>query len=77
MRFYTVLDCMIGSKLVSRHKGGPIPERGRKARYFYKITGSGRAVVNDAQKARPRPSCHLTRIVKVTDVQPTMLAMSA
>jgi PadR family transcriptional regulator, regulatory protein PadR len=48
---YTVLDRMIAKKFVTRRKGDPIAERGGKARYFYKITGGGRAAVHEAQKA--------------------------
>jgi PadR family transcriptional regulator, regulatory protein PadR len=48
---YTVLDRMIAKKFVTRRKGDSLPERGGKARYYYKITGGGRAAVMEAQKA--------------------------
>jgi PadR family transcriptional regulator PadR len=54
---YTVLDRIIAKKLVSRRKGEPIPERGGKARYFYKITSGGRAAVIKAQKAAAVAVC--------------------
>ena len=48
---YTTLDRMIDKKFVTRRKGDPLAERGGKARYYYKITGGGRAAVMEAQKA--------------------------
>jgi PadR family transcriptional regulator, regulatory protein PadR len=49
---YTVLDRMLAKKFVTRRKGQPLPERGGKARYLYKITSGGRAPITRAQKAR-------------------------
>lgn len=50
---YTALDRMIAKKFVSRRKGDPLPERGGKARYYYKITKSGRTALIEAQNAAP------------------------
>jgi DNA-binding PadR family transcriptional regulator len=49
---YTILDRMIGKKLVSRRKGEPTLQRGGRAKYLYKITSGGRVAINEAQKAR-------------------------
>jgi PadR family transcriptional regulator, regulatory protein PadR len=49
---YTVLDRMLAKKFVTRSKGEPLPERGGKARYQYKITSGGRAAIIKAQRAR-------------------------
>ena len=48
---YLALDRMIKRKLIARRRGEPLPERGGKARYYYKITISGRAALIEAQKA--------------------------
>jgi PadR family transcriptional regulator PadR len=47
---YTTLDRMQNKKFVTRRKGGPLPERGGKARYYYKITSNGRAALIEAQR---------------------------
>jgi DNA-binding PadR family transcriptional regulator len=49
---YTVLDRMLAKKFVTRRKGEPLPERGKKARYIYRITSGGRAAITEARKAR-------------------------
>jgi len=36
---------------VTRRKGKPLPERGGKARYYYKITSKGRAAVIEARRS--------------------------
>jgi DNA-binding PadR family transcriptional regulator len=48
---YTTLDRMTDKRFVTRRRGDPLPERGGKARYYYKITGIGRAAVIETQKA--------------------------
>lgn len=48
---YVTLDRMIKRKFIARRRGEPLPERGGKARYYYKITNSGRAALIEAQKA--------------------------
>jgi PadR family transcriptional regulator, regulatory protein PadR len=47
---YTTLDRMGEKKFISRRKGAPLPERGGKARYYYKITNSGRAALIEKQQ---------------------------
>ena len=49
---YTVLDRMLAKRFVTRRKGEPLPIRGKKARYIYRITNGGRAAITEAQKAR-------------------------
>lgn len=49
---YVTLDRLLKRKLIARRKGQPLPERGGKARYFYKIEDAGRAAVMEAQKLR-------------------------
>jgi DNA-binding PadR family transcriptional regulator len=48
---YVTLDRLIEKKFITRRRGEPLPERGGKARYYYKITNSGRAAVIETQKA--------------------------
>jgi PadR family transcriptional regulator PadR len=47
---YTTLDRMGEKKFVTRRKGASLPERGGKARYYYKISNSGRAAVIETQR---------------------------
>jgi PadR family transcriptional regulator, regulatory protein PadR len=47
---YTTLDRMGEKKFVTRRKGAPLRERGGKARYYYKISNSGRAAVIEKQR---------------------------
>ena len=47
---YTTLDRMLDKKFVEVRKGEPIPERGGKARNYYRITSGGRAAVIEAQR---------------------------
>jgi PadR family transcriptional regulator, regulatory protein PadR len=47
---YTTLDRMVDKKFVEVRKGEPLPERGGKARNFYRITSGGRAAVIDARR---------------------------
>jgi DNA-binding PadR family transcriptional regulator len=47
---FVVLDRMGKKELVSRRKGDPLPQRGGKARLYYKITTNGRAALIDAQQ---------------------------
>ena len=49
---YTALGRMLAKKFVTRRKGEPLPERGGKARYQYRITSGGRAAIAEAQKVR-------------------------
>jgi len=48
---YTTLDRMLNKKFVEVRKGEPLPERGGKARNYYRITSGGRAAVIDARRA--------------------------
>jgi PadR family transcriptional regulator, regulatory protein PadR len=47
---YTTLDRMGDKKFITRRKGAPLPERGGKARYYYKITNFGRAAFIERQQ---------------------------
>jgi PadR family transcriptional regulator, regulatory protein PadR len=47
---YTTLDRMREKKFIERRKGEPLPERGGKSRYYYKITNAGRAAVIDSRQ---------------------------
>jgi DNA-binding PadR family transcriptional regulator len=47
---YTTLDRMADKKFVTRRRGEPLPERGGKARYYYKISAGGRAALVETQK---------------------------
>jgi len=47
---YTTLDRMVDKKFVEVRKGEPLPERGGKARNYYRITSGGRAAVIEAQR---------------------------
>ena len=47
---YTTLDRMGEKKFVTRRKGVALPERGGKARYYYKITNGGRATLIETQQ---------------------------
>jgi PadR family transcriptional regulator, regulatory protein PadR len=47
---YTTLDRMGEKKFITRRKGLPLPERGGKARYYYKITNIGRAALIERQQ---------------------------
>ena len=47
---YTTLDRMLDKKFVEVRKGEPLPERGGKARNYYRITSGGRAAVIEAQR---------------------------
>ena len=47
---YTTLDRMLGKKFVEVRRGEPLPERGGKARNYYRITSGGRAAVIEAQR---------------------------
>ena len=46
---FITLDRMSRKHLVDRKKGDPLPERGGKARLYYKITGKGRIALQDAR----------------------------
>jgi PadR family transcriptional regulator PadR len=48
---YTTLDRMTEKKFVERRRGESLPERGGKARYYYKIRSAGRAAVIEARSA--------------------------
>ncbi len=48
---YTTLDRMTEKQFVVRRKGEPLPTRGGKARYYYKITSCGRLAVIEAQSS--------------------------
>lgn len=48
---YVALDRMIKKRLVERERGKPLPERGGKARFYYKITNAGRAALIEAEEA--------------------------
>jgi PadR family transcriptional regulator, regulatory protein PadR len=47
---YTTLDRMIDKKFVEVRKGEPLPERGGKARNYYRVTSGGRAAVIETQR---------------------------
>jgi PadR family transcriptional regulator PadR len=47
---YTTLDRMVDKKFVAVRKGKPLPERGGKARNYYRVTSGGRAAVIEAQR---------------------------
>lgn len=47
---YTTLDRMLDKKFVEVRKGEPLPERGGKARNYYRVTSGGRAAVIEAQR---------------------------
>ena len=47
---YTTLDRMGEKNFITRRKGSPLPERGGKARYYYKITNAGRAALIEKQQ---------------------------
>jgi PadR family transcriptional regulator, regulatory protein PadR len=47
---YTTLGRMQTKKFVTRRRGDVVHERGGKARYYYRITGSGRAALIEAQE---------------------------
>jgi PadR family transcriptional regulator PadR len=47
---YTALDRMGEKKFITRRKGASLPERGGKARYYYKITNVGRAALIERQQ---------------------------
>jgi PadR family transcriptional regulator, regulatory protein PadR len=47
---YTTLDRMLDKKFVEVRKGEPLPERGGKARNYYRVTSGGRAAVIAAQR---------------------------
>jgi DNA-binding PadR family transcriptional regulator len=46
---FITLDRMYNRGLVTRRKGDPLPERGGKARLYYKITRAGRAALREAE----------------------------
>jgi PadR family transcriptional regulator, regulatory protein PadR len=46
---YTTLDRMGEKKFVTRRKGEPLPEKGGKARFYYKITTGGRSALIETQ----------------------------
>jgi DNA-binding PadR family transcriptional regulator len=48
---YPALDRAVKSNFLSRRKGDPLPERGGKARVYYKLTNAGRAALIEANKA--------------------------
>jgi PadR family transcriptional regulator PadR len=49
---FIALDRMSRKKLVTRRKGDPLPQRGGKARLYYKITNSGRAALREVENTR-------------------------
>jgi len=48
---YTCLDRLEGNGLVTSTYGDPTPERGGRAKRFFKVTGKGLKAVRDAQGA--------------------------
>jgi PadR family transcriptional regulator, regulatory protein PadR len=49
---FIALDRMAKKKLVEVRKGDPIPQRGGKARLYYKITPSGKAALTEVRRAQ-------------------------
>lgn len=47
---YTTLDRMVDKKFVEVRKGEPLPERGGKARNYYRVTSGGRSAVMETQR---------------------------
>src|SRR5678810_602801 len=48
---YTALDRLEGNGLVTSTYGDPTPERGGRAKRFFKVTGKGIRAVKDTQRA--------------------------
>lgn len=48
---FITLDRLSKKGLVSVRKGDPLPERGGKARLYYKITTGGRAALGEVRQA--------------------------
>ncbi len=48
---YPTLDRAVKKQFISRRKGEPLPERGGKARVYYKITNKGRAALAEAGRS--------------------------
>ena len=51
---YTTLNRLEKKGVVSSREGEPIPERGGRAKRFYKVTKAGKAQVVEAQRAFQR-----------------------
>ena len=47
---YTTLDRLEGKGLLQARAGDPTPERGGRAKRFYKVTALGRAAVIESQR---------------------------
>ncbi|MCP3477647.1 PadR family transcriptional regulator [Bradyrhizobium sp. CCGUVB1N3] len=47
---YPTLDRAVKKQFISRRKGDPLPERGGKARVYYKLTNIGRAALIEANR---------------------------
>ena len=48
---FIALDRMSKKGLIASRKGDPLPERGGKARLFYKITKDGRAALREVERS--------------------------
>ena len=51
---YTTLDRLEAKKLVTSRMGDPTPQRGGRAKRYYKVTRSGTAAVARAQRSYQR-----------------------
>ena len=50
-RIYTALDRLEQNGLVTSAMGDPTPERGGRAKRFFKVTAKGLRAIKDAQRA--------------------------
>lgn len=48
---YTALDRLEGNGLVTSEMGDPTPERGGRAKRYFKVTGKGLKAVKETQRA--------------------------
>jgi DNA-binding PadR family transcriptional regulator len=49
---YATLDRLEEKGLVSSYQGEPTPERGGRAKRFFKVEGAGREALDEAERAR-------------------------
>jgi PadR family transcriptional regulator, regulatory protein PadR len=51
---YTTLERLESKALVRSHTGDPTPERGGRAKRFYRVSAAGLAAITEAQRAYQR-----------------------
>jgi DNA-binding PadR family transcriptional regulator len=66
---YTTLERLEQKGLISSHEGEPTPQRGGRAKRYYKIEGPGLRALNEAQRARAQLQEGLDLEVQPTGVR--------